>query len=83
VAAGARSRVNLAFQFKIVPSSPPQPVIKYCITTPITLEMSQNRARPAGNCMVKKTNIRGIIQSIILLIDCCLGSAVDMVIIFC
>ena len=33
--------------------------------------------------MVKKTNISGISQSIILLIDCCLGSAVGKVIIFC
>lgn len=33
--------------------------------------------------MVKKTNIRGISQSIVRLIDCCLGSAVGMVIIFC
>ncbi len=33
--------------------------------------------------MVKKANIRGISQSIVLLIDCCLASAVGMVIIFC
>ena len=33
--------------------------------------------------MVKKANMRGIIQSIVLLIDCCLGSVVGAVIIFC
>jgi len=83
MAAGAAAPVNLAFDFKTVPSSPPQPVIKYCITMPIILETSQYRARPVGNCMVKKTNMSGISQSIVRLIDCCLGSAVVMVVIFC
>ena len=40
-------------------------------------------ASPLGNDVVKKPNIRGIIQSIILLVDCCLGSAVGIVVIFC
>ena len=33
--------------------------------------------------MVKKPNIRGIIQSIMRLVDCCLGSAVGIDVIFC
>ena len=40
-------------------------------------------ARPLGNWKVKKVNIAGIIHSIMLLVDCCWGSAVGMVLIFC
>jgi len=50
---------------------------------PIILETTQNRARPLGNCKVKKANISGIIHSIILFIDCCFGSVVLTVAIFC
>lgn len=63
--------------------SEPHPVIKYCVTMPIILETTQNSASPLGKLRVKKANIRGIIQSIILLIDCCLGSAEGTVDIFC
>ena len=61
----------------------PHPVTKYCITIPIMFETTQNSASPLGNWRVKKANIRGIIHSIILLIDCCLGSADGTVDIFC
>lgn len=47
------------------------------------LETTQNSARPLGKARVKKANIRGIIQSIILLIDCCCGSAEGTADIFC
>ena len=54
-----------------------------CIVTPITLEITQYRARPLGKFKEKNANIRGIIQSIIWLVDCCLASTEGMVVIFC
>jgi len=62
---------------------PPHPVAKYCIPIRITLDVTQNRAKPLGNCRVKKANIIGIIHSIILPCACCFGSAVVGVTIFC
>ena len=50
---------------------------------PTTLEITQYNASPAGNVIVKNPNIRGIIHSIIRLVDCCLASAAGMVVIFC
>lgn len=58
-------------------------MIKYCVTMPTILENTQNSASPLGNMRVIKPNIRGIIQIIILLIDCCCGSAEGTVDIFC
>jgi hypothetical protein len=60
-----------------------QPVTKPWITTPTTLDTIQYRARPLGKVVVKNPNISGIIQSIIRLVDACLGSALGMVVIFC
>jgi len=62
---------------------PPHPVTKYWITILITLEVTQKRARPLGNCKVIKTNNSGISHSIILPCACCLGSAVGVIVIFC
>ena len=61
----------------------PQPVMNPCMTTPMTLETTQYRASPLGNCRLKKPNIRGIIQSIIRFVDSCLASAAGIVVIFC
>ena len=47
------------------------------------LEITQYRASPLGNVVVKNPNIRGIIHSIMRLVDCCLSSAAGMVVIFC
>ena len=62
---------------------PPQPLMKYCMTMLIMFDATQYRARPLGNCRVKKANIRGIIQSIIRPWACWAGSADSGVIIFC
>ena len=40
-------------------------------------------ARPVGNWYVKKPNMIGIIHSIIRWVDCCLGSAEVVAVIFC
>jgi len=64
-------------------AKPPHPVTKYCITILIVLEVTQKRARPLGNDKEMKANISGIIHSIILLCACCLGSALEGVVIFC
>ena len=61
----------------------PQPVINPWITMPTMLEIIQYRASPLGNVVVKNPNIRGIIHNIMRLVDCCLGSAAGMVVIFC
>jgi len=62
---------------------PPHPVTKYWIPILITLEVTQKRASPLGNDRVRKANIIGIIHSIMLACDCCLGSAVGVITIFC
>ena len=66
-----------------IPANPPQPVIKYCITILITVDVAQNRASPLGNDKQKKPNMSGIIHSIILACDCCLASVLVGVDIFC
>ena len=50
---------------------------------PTMLEITQYRASPAGNAVVKNPNIMGIIHSIMRLVDACLGSADGMVVVFC
>ena len=40
-------------------------------------------ARPLGSVRVKKPNISGIIQSIMLFIDCCCWLALGIIVIFC
>ncbi len=57
--------------------------MKYCVMMPIILDTIQNSASPLGKASVRKPNIRGIIQIIILFVDCCCGSAVGTVDIFC
>jgi len=59
------------------------PVIKPWITIPTIFEITQYRASPLGNCIEKNPNIRGIIHSIILLVDACLSSAAGIIVIFC
>jgi len=49
----------------------------------MTLEVTQKRASPLGNVIVNQANIIGIIHSIMVLCVCCLGSAVDVITIFC
>jgi len=64
-------------------TKPPHPEIKYWIITLRTLEVIQKRARPLGTDKVIMANIIGIIHSIIWFCDCCLGSAVEVITIFC
>ena len=45
--------------------------------------MVQYSAKPLGKVNAKKASIRGIIQSIMLLVEACLGSVLGMVVIFC
>ena len=47
------------------------------------LEITQYKAKPLGNVNVKNPNINGIIQSIMRLVDSCLGSTAGIVLIFC
>jgi hypothetical protein len=53
------------------------------MTTPTTLDTTQYRARPLGKLRVKKPNMAGIIQSMILLVEAWRSSAVGIVVIFC
>ena len=57
--------------------------MKYCIATPITLDTTQYRERPLGKVSEKKAIISGIIHSIIIWLDCCLGSGDGIIVIFC
>ena len=50
---------------------------------PTTFEIIQYRASPLGNVVVKNPNIKGIIHSIMRLVDACRASATGMVVIFC
>ena len=61
----------------------PHPVIKYCVIIPMIFDTNQKTANPLGKLMVKKPNISGISQTSILFMDCCLGSDVGIVDIFC
>ena len=56
---------------------------KYCVTIAMMFDTNQNSASPLGKLIVKKPNMSGIIHSIILFMDCCFGSDVGMVDIFC
>ena len=47
------------------------------------LDTTQYRARPLGNDRVMNPSISGIIHSIMLLVEDCLGSAVGIIVIFC
>jgi hypothetical protein len=47
------------------------------------LDVTQKRASPLGKDRVRKANIMGISQSIILACCCCLGSVVGVMTIFC
>ena len=57
--------------------------MKYCIATPMTLETIQYRESPLGNCNEKNPIISGIIHSIMIWFDCCLGSIDGIMVIFC
>ena len=46
-------------------------------------DTTQKSPSPLGTIKVNMANINGIIQIMVLLIDCCLGSAVGRVDIFC
>ena len=59
------------------------PVMNPWITIPTTLDTIQYRARPLSKFNVKKPNISGISQSIILLVDACCAFIDGMVVIFC
>lgn len=50
---------------------------------PMTLETIQYRDSPLGNDTAKKPSIIGIIHSIIFWLDCCRGSTVGVMVIFC
>lgn len=50
---------------------------------PIRFDTNQNSANPLGKLIVKKPNISGIIHVSMLFMDCCLGSDVGIVDIFC
>ena len=67
----------------LLKDSDPQPVMKYCVIMPIRLDTNQNSARPLGKLIVKKPNISGIIHVSMLFMDCCLGSELGIVDIFC
>ena len=59
------------------------PVTNPCIIIPTKLDTIQYSAKPLGNVVVKKPNIIGIIQSIILLVEAWRGSAEGIVVVFC
>ena len=50
---------------------------------PMRLDTIQYRARPLGKLRVKNPSIRGIIQSIMVLVEACLGSVDGIIVIFC
>ena len=53
------------------------------MATPITLETVQYRDNPLGKVNEKKAIISGIIHSIMAWLDCCRGSADEVVVNFC
>ena len=55
-------------------NSGPHPVTKYCMVTPITLEIIQYSESPLGKPVEKNPNMMGIIHSIMFWVDCCFGS---------
>lgn len=50
---------------------------------PMMLETTQYRASPLGKVKEKKAMSSGIIQSIMVWLDCCRGSAWGSMVIFC
>ena len=50
---------------------------------PTMLDITQYKASPLGNDIVKKPNMIGIIHSIILLVDAWRSSIAGIVVIFC
>jgi hypothetical protein len=48
----------------------------------MALEMVQYRASPLGNVRERKASISGIIQSMVLAVDCCLSSVLGGVVVF-
>lgn len=60
-----------------------QPVMKYCIPMPITLDAIQYSDRPLGRVKEKKAIISGISQSIIVWLVDCRGSVDGVMVIFC
>ena len=49
----------------------------------MALEIVQYRARPLGKVRDRKASISGIIHSMVLAVDCCLGSVLGGVVVFC
>ena len=63
--------------------SSPGPVAINCIPTLRTLEVNQYNPKPAGKVIEIKTNIAGIMNSIIWACAAILGSVAGGVVIFC
>ena len=63
--------------------SSPGPVVKNCTMTLRILEVIQYMARPAGKVIDMKTNMAGIMKSIILPCAATLGSVEGVMVIFC
>jgi len=63
--------------------SSPGPVVKNWTMTLRILEVIQYKARPAGKVMEIKTNMAGIMKSIILPWAATLGSVEGVMVIFC
>jgi hypothetical protein len=61
----------------------PQPVMKYWMVMPIRLEIIQYRGSPLGQPRENTPRKRGIIHSIMVWVDCCLGSMEGVMVIFC
>jgi hypothetical protein len=61
----------------------PQPVMKYWMVMPIRLEIIQYKGSPLGQPREKTPRKRGIIHSIMVWVDCCLGSMEGVMVIFC
>jgi hypothetical protein len=57
--------------------------MRYWIAAPITFEANQYSGSPLGICSVKNANMNGSIHCMMRWVDCWLGSAVGMVLIFC
>ena len=54
-----------------------------CTATPMTFDTIQYIDNPAGNWREKKAIITGIIHSIMVWFDCCLGSVDGLTVNFC
>ena len=58
-------------------------MMKYWMPTPIILDTIQYRGSPLGHCKEKNPRKMGIIHSIMVWLDCCLGSGDGVMVIFC